>query len=143
MEQYDSHMAQRVWNRVWSENTPAREELGHLWMCEAQLFADYTKLLRRFPEIKPLLRDTRRHMACLRGIRYMTGGSVPAPIPAKPRTEKDEITLQRCCAQCLKTGAAYDAQSGDPEYGFCFARMAEETRQHCRILLEHIGNVDK
>ena len=140
MEKYDSQLAQRVWNRVLAEPETPRKEPGHLYMQEARILADYTKLLPRFPAMKPLLADTRRHMNCLRGIRYLKDGARPDPISIKPREETDDITLRRCYGQCVKAAAACRALADDPEYGICFASMAEDHCRHCRSLLELIGN---
>ena len=143
MEKYDPQMAQRVWNRVWTEPEPAAEADGHFMMAEVQALADYTSLLRRFPEIKPLAEDIRHHIACLRGIRFLKDGSRPKPVSGKPRQETEETTLRRCYAQSLKTAAEYAARSEDPEYGCVYAQLAESKRRHCRILLQVIGNADR
>lgn len=141
MEKYDSRMAHRVWNRVWAE--PETESCGHMMMGEAQALADYTKLQRQFPELKPLAEDIRHHIGCLRGIRFLKDGVRPAPIAAKAREEPADTALRRCYAQSLKAAGEYAALAEDPEYGCIYAQLADTKRLHCRILLEIIGRTDK
>ena len=143
MEKYDSRMAHRVWSRVWAEPEQPLQGPGHLMLCEAQAFADYTKLQKQFPEMKALSADIRHHIACLRGIRYLKDGQRPEPIAVKPREEAVDTTLRRCYAQSLKAAADYTSQAEDEEYGCIFAQLADAKRRHCRILLEILGRTDK
>ena len=143
MEKYSSQMAQRVWNRVWSETEPPKGEPGHLMMREAQALADYTKLQKTYPEIKALAEDIRQHIACLRGIRYWKEGHRPAPLAMKPHGDPAEAALRRCYVQSLKTAGEYADLSEDPEFGCIYSQLADTKRRHCRILLARIGNMDK
>jgi len=141
MEKYDSRMAHRVWDRVWAE--PETEHCGHLMMCEAQALADYTKLQRLFPEMKPLAQDIGQHIACLRGIKFLKDGLRPAPVSAKAREEPLDTTLRRCYAGSLKAAGEYAALSEDPEYGCVYSQLADAKHRHCRILLELLGRTEK
>ena len=141
MEKYDSRMAHRVWDRVWAE--PETESCGHLMMGEAQALADYTKLQRHFPELKPLAEDIRQHMACLRGIRFLKDGLRPAPVTAKAKEEPLAATLRRCYALSIKAAGEYTALAEDPEYGCVYSQLADAKHRHCRILLELLGRTEK
>lgn len=141
MEKYDSRMARRVWERVWAE--PEGEISGHLMMGEAQTLADYTKLQRRFPEMKPLAEDIRRHIACLRGIRFLKEGSRPDLVSAKAKEEPADTALRRCYAHSLKIAGEYAALAEDPEFGCIYSQLTATKRRHCRILLELLGREDK
>lgn len=143
MEKYDPRMAQRVWNRVWAEPEQQRQESGGFLLMEAQALADYTKQQRQFPEMKELAEDIRRHIACLRGIRYLKEGRRPEPIAVKARDELADTALRRCYVQSLKGAAVYAAQAEDPEYGCIYAQLADTKHRHCRILLEILGRLEK
>jgi len=43
----------------------------------------------------------------------------------------------------MHTLAAYEQRSADREYGPVFARLAQQEREHCRMVLELIGNLQK
>ena len=141
MEKYDSGMARRVWDRVWAE--PEAGDRGHMMMREAQALADYTKLQRQIPELKLLTRDTRRHLACLRGIKLLKDGHFPAPVAMKAKEEPLETALRRCYALSLKAAGEYETLSEDPEYGCVYAQLADTKRRHCRLLLELFGREDR
>ena len=43
----------------------------------------------------------------------------------------------------MRARAQYEGRSSDPEYGQVYARLAEQEKEHCRIILELIGNLKK
>ena len=143
MEKYDSQMAKRVWDRVYKEPEQPREAPGHLMMCEAQILADYTRLQRRFPEMKTLAEDTRKSIACLRGIRYLQEGRLPETLPLKQKEDPADIVLRRCYMLSAKTAAELSSRAEDPEYGCIYTQMADIKRRHCRILLELLGTPER
>lgn len=139
MEHYDSQKAQRVWGRVWAEAPDTLPHLQRILLSEMQAAADYRRLLRRFPEMRLILEQTRKSIACLRGILILTGGIPPTSIPPKQKEEPTDVMLRRCTGQCLKTAADLAACGNDPEYGCILARLAEQKQQQCTGLLELIG----
>ncbi len=139
MEHYDSQKARQVWQRVWGEQQEVARPLQQLLLAEMQTASDFGRLQRRFPEMKPLLAQSRKSIDCLRGILLLTAGTRPAPSALKAKEEPVDILLRRCIGQCLKAAADYAAHANDPEYGCIFAQLAEQKRQHCRRLLELIG----
>lgn len=149
MENYDAEMAQRVWQRVRGEQSlPAGPaNLQGLIAAEAEAAAAYTRLARQLPDkagrLHQMAEDSRRHGACLRGIRYLcTGDRVTAKLlPA--RQETTETALRRCYGQSLRSATEYHSRTDDQQYGHVFAAMADKKREHCRTLLEIIGSVHK
>ncbi len=139
MENYDSRMAQRVWNRVWEQPQASGEGLGSLLLEESQALADYTRLSGKYPELKPLAAECRRSIACLRGLITLTQGRPPAPMPVKPGQEALPALLRRCCHQSLKAVKICEGRASDPEFGCIFTQLAEIRRRHSRVLLELMG----
>lgn len=145
MDNYDAELAARVWQRVRAE-LPDREgpgDLRPLIAGEEQAGAAYRRLARQLPGRAGLLgrmaEDTRRHSAWLRGICRLTGGREPGTYPAKPRQETAASALRGCYGRSLKAAGDYASRAGDPEYGHAFAAMARKKQEHCRQLLELLG----
>lgn len=147
MEHYDAQMAQRVWQRVRGEAEAPKGNVPRFLLQEAEAAGAYSSLSRQLTErsgsLKQLLSDVRRHMACLRGIRYLTTGDRPAEQPLKPRQEAVDTVLRRCYFQNLKLAADYRSCGDDPEYGYVFSSMADTKKAHCAVLLEIIGSMGK
>ena len=142
MENYDSRMAQRVWERVRSE--PERENTcGHMMMAEVRALADYTRLQRLFPEMKALTQDVRQHIACLRGIRFLKEGQRCDPVTVKAADEAPDIALRRCYGLSLRLAGEYSALAEDPEFGCVYAQLSETKRRHCKALLSILGTPDR
>ena len=83
-------------------------------------------------------------MACLKGIYALQGTGKP-DIPAPPPVDKAPVSviLRRCYGREMRCLAQYEQRSGDPEYGQVFARLAAQERDHCRLVLELLGNLKK
>ena len=147
MEQYDSQLAQRVWQRVRGETAGSQGSAKAFLLAEAEAGAGYRQLSRLMPEKKQLWRqllgDTQRHMAYLRGMLYLTEGHRGTDIPIKPRQEQPDALLRLCCTQCLKLAEQYRAFADDPEYGWVYAAMADTKQAHFATILEVIGNMGK
>ncbi len=139
MEHYDSQMAQRVWDRVRQEPGEAKPGIGSMLMGEAQIAGTLGLLQHRYPQLRPVLDQTRRRIQCLQGIRFLAEGSSPAPAALKHSGEAAGSALRRCLSQMLKSALGYQSRSGDPEYGFCYADMAQEVYRGCRVILELLG----
>ena len=150
MEKYDRNLEKRVWERI-REETPREPDLRNLPALiadEAAAAALYRSLARR---VLPRHRDTMLHMAreeqahrdALMGMYYLTTGrraAVQVPVPGQSPLE---AALRRSYAGELKSIAAYEARSEDPEYGAAFARMAQEEGDHSRWILEILGDLGK
>lgn len=81
-------------------------------------------------------------MACLKGIYTLQGAGRP-DIPSPPPPDKAPVSmlLRRCYGREMRCLAQYEARSSDPEYGQVFARMAQQEREHCRLILELLGSL--
>jgi len=81
-------------------------------------------------------------MACLKGMYTLQGAGRPE-IPSPPPVDKAPIglLLRRCYGREMRCLAQYEARASDPEYGQVFARMAQQEREHCRLILELLGSL--
>ena len=151
METIDPAMAQRVWQRVKGEAVPppaASPDLQQLLEEELTDAATYLHLSRFFDNrhsriLQQMHRQEQSHAACLKGIYRMLTGNRPTPYVPKPVREKPALTLRRCYDRELRCIAQYEARSADPQYGQTFARLASQEKEHCRILLELLGKLEK
>lgn len=150
METVDPAKAARVWQRVKAENPTVRPEQGLLELI-AQEWTDaatYLQLSRRFQGkesamLRRMFEEEQAHTACLKGIYTLITGKRPT-VPATSPTQGDpEQILRRCYGREMQCLARYEQRSGDPEYGQVFARLADQEREHCRLVLELLGNLSK
>ena len=148
METVDPQKAARVWKRVHTD-TPAPEQ-GLLALI-AQEWADastYLQLSRRLSGkaatvLRALYEQEQTHLACLKGIYTLITGSHPKIATMPLPQEEIEQTLRRCYGREMQCLAQYEQRSSHPEYGKVFARLAQQEQEHCRLVLEIIGNLKK
>lgn len=148
METYDKAKAARVWQRVQGAAT-ANPTQGLPGMI-AEEWADaalYLALSRRVQGaaaalLKKMSQEEQAHMACLKGMYTLQGTGRPE-IPPPPPVEKLSVglLLRRCYGREMRCLAQYEARAADPDYGQVFARMAQQEREHCRQILELLGNL--
>lgn len=149
MEMIDPQKAARVWQRVQCGNEPDPESLVPLAATEAGDAAAYLQLSRRFQgkeaaALRQLYEQELSHAACLRGMYQMlTGNRLPLPAVQNPVGENTQAALRRCYGREMQSLAAYEARMNDPQYGQVFARLAQQERNHCHILLTLIGSLKK
>lgn len=132
-----------VWQRVRGEaQLPEPERIGAEWTDAAA----YLNLSRRMSGRESALlyrmfREEQTHAACLKGIYTLCAGKRPAyraeKLPQMPVAQM----LRWCYGREMQSLSAYEARVTHPEYGHVFARMALQEREHCRILLELLGNL--
>jgi len=148
METYDKAKAARVWQRVQQQAPPAPTQgLQGLIAEEWSDASVYLSLSRRVTGnhsaiLKKMSQEEQAHMACLKGIYTLQGSGRPE-IPAPPPLDKASVStlLRRCYGREMRCLAQYESRADDPEYGQIFARMAQQEREHCRLLLELLGSV--
>ena len=149
-EAYQNEMAQRVWQRVRGEeeNGIAAHTLQEMIAGEWSDAAAYLALSRKTTGkessiLRRLVEEEQSHMACLKGIYTLITGAKPnlprTPAPQEPM----EVTLRKCYSREMHALAAYEQRSADREYGPVFARLAQQEREHCRMVLELIGGLQK
>jgi len=148
METYDKAKAARVWQRVQQQSPPTPTQgLQGLIAEEWSDAAVYLSLSRRVSGnqsaiLKKMSQEEQAHMACLKGIYTLQGTGRPE-IPSPPPLDKASVNtlLRRCYGREMRCLAQYEARAADPEYGQVFARMAQQEREHCRLLLELLGSL--
>lgn len=148
METYDPEKAARVWQRVHA-SAPAIPDGSSLlaliageWTDAATyLYLSHGRQGKEAAALRRLFEEDQSHAACLKGIYTLTTGKRPIVRTPPPVQEPLEIALRRCYGREMRSLAEYEARSSDPEYGPVFARLAAQEREHCRIVLELIGNL--
>lgn len=148
METYDPQMAQRVWQRVYNQpqTQPDGEELLSLIAQEWTDATTYLHLSRRYQGkagtiLHRMFQDEQAHAACLKGIYTLMTGKHPTVRSVPPSQEPVPVILRRCYGREMHSLAQYEARAADPEYGQVFSRLAEQEREHCRRVLELLGNL--
>ncbi|MBR2937362.1 MAG: hypothetical protein IKB80_02565 [Oscillospiraceae bacterium] len=148
METYDKAKAARVWQRVQGE-TAANPTQGLTGMI-AEEWADaaiYLSLSRRVQgnaaaALRKMGQEEQAHMACLKGIYTLQGAGRPdVPPPPPVDNAPVQVILRRCYGREMRCLAQYESRADHPEYGQIFARMAQQEREHCRQILELLGNL--
>ena len=148
MNTIDQQKAARVWQRVQGTAQPSDRELLTMISAEWTNAATYLQLSRQFQgkgsaTLRKLYEQEQAHTACLKGIYTLITGTRPA-VKATPLAGVDpEALLRRCYGRAMQALADYEARMDDKEYGPVFARLADQEKDHCRILLELIGNLQK
>ena len=148
MESYDPQKAARVWQRVQAQAPVANPELELQEMIREEMLdaATYAQLFRQLQgvhreKLQKLYRDEKTHVACLKGIYTLTTGGHVSLKPLQVQPEPVQVALRRCYGREMKSLARYEARSKDPHYGQVFSRLAEQEREHCRLLLELLGSL--
>ena len=145
MEPFDQEKAQRVWQRVRQEPPAAPETELLAMIAEEQTHAaTYLQLSRRFQGkenavLRQMSQQEQAHAACLKGIYTLLTGAPPTLKRNVSSLEETPHALRRCYGCEMRCLAAYEKRAADPQYGPVFARLAQQEREHCHILLELIG----
>lgn len=122
------------------------EVLGELIAGEMSDAAAYRLLSRQLPGragavLRSIAREETNHAACLKGIYTLITGRRPDIQVPPPEPKRPEIALRQCYGREMRCLAAYEAQSGNPEYGPAFTRMARQEQCHCAAVLELLGEL--
>lgn len=148
MNVIDPQKAARVWQRVQETAQPKEQGLLAMIAREWTAAATYLRLSRRFQgkdsaTLRRMYEEEQAHTACLKGIYTLITGAHPTVQAAPPPEQDTETALRRCYGQKMQCLADYEARSEDKEYGPVFARLASQEREHCRLILELLGNLKK
>jgi len=148
MEKYDAQKAARVWQRVQAEQPrlAGASELQEMLEDEWLDGATYLLLAKQFQgsireKLQKMGKDEQTHAACLRGIYTLTTGGHPTQKTKQVPPEAPHVILRRCYGREMRSLARYEAKSSDPQYGQVFLRLAEQEREHCKIILELLGSI--
>lgn len=149
MEQFDTAMEDRVWQRVHAEQPSKPEQsLQSLAAAELAEAAAHLMLSRQLQgKEKAILRkiyeEDQSHAACLKGIHYFTFDTPLAVRPIPPAPESPVIALRKAYGRKLRALRQYESHFNDPEYGAVYQSLAQQEREHCRLILELIGDLKK
>jgi len=147
MENYDEEQELRVWQRIRGELPPENlEGLQALAAAEWAEASGYLMLSRQFQgKEKEMLRrmfeEDRAHASCLRGIDAITSGKNRVPRTTPPAPDSPRIALKKCYGREIRALREYELRTTDPEYGHVFASLAAQEQEHCRMILEILGNL--
>ena len=150
MKEIDAQKAVRVWQRVQNEaRSQGSGQLPALIMEQRELAAMYMQLTQQLAgkkeaaAVQRLSRETQAHMACLKGICLLVTGAVPENRVSGTQKMAADAALRRCYGKALRLLREYEARREDTEYGPVFDRLAQQTREHCCIILELLGKSGK
>lgn len=137
-----------VWQRVGAQPAPDAAGLEGLIATEWTAASTYLHLSRKlqghYAEVlRRLFQEEQAHANCLKGIYALITGETPKVASPVPQTDTPELTLRRCYGQEMRSLAAYEARSADPQYGAVYQKLAQQEREHCWIVLELIGQLQK
>ena len=148
MQAYDPEKAARIWDRV-RQPPQAGLDVQKLPALINEEWADaatYLLLARQFQGkhnlmLRQMAEQEQTHAACLKGIYTLVSGKRAPEFTPQPDSAPLETMLRRCYGREMRSLAAYEARSTDPEYGQVFSRLAAQERDHCRKLLELLGSI--
>ena len=147
MEKIDPAKAARVWQRVQEKPEQTRgQDLQELIFEEWNDAATYLQLSRKFQGkkaslLRKLYQDAQSHAACLKGIFTLITGNRPLVKNLPPLDGTPEQILRQCYGREMRGLARYESRTDDPEYGQVFSRLAQQEREHCRLILELLGDL--
>ncbi len=148
MNTIDPAKAARVWQRVRADAPEQADQaaLSELIAQERESAATYLLLSRRLQGkhsaiLRKLFEQEQAHAACLKGIYTLTTGKRPNVSVVQPAPGEPIKVLRRCYGRQMQCLARYEQRAGDPEYGHVFARMAQQEKEHCHVLLELLGSM--
>ena len=139
---------------IWQRVCPNREALPQdpsqglpgLIAGEATDAAAYLMLSRRLGGnqsalLRQMYQQSQSNMACLRGIYTLITGKQPSARGCDPETGTPTQMLRRCYGNKMKLLAQYESRQDDKEYGPVFMRLAQQSQNHLRFLLELLGSI--
>ena len=148
MDKKDMELEQRVWKRIRGEEQPKQVSVQTLMAAEQDEAAMYLMLSRQMQgREKALLRkifeEDRCHAAMLRGMNEMMTGKRIAARTVPPIPQTPETALRKSYARKLQAISEYESRCNDPEYGAAFGKMLREEKEHCALILEILGSMQR
>ena len=148
MEYYDSGKEQQIWQRVCGNGAVPSESIQGLaaaeineaavhWLLSQQLQGKERAALRRIFE------EDQAHAACLKGVHYFMEDQPLSIRPVLPGPEALLVALRKSYGRKLKALREYTVRENDPEYGHIFQKIAQEEQQHCKLILQIVGQMKK
>lgn len=132
-------------NREGAQSDPA-QGLPGLIAAETTDAAVYLQLCRRLggnqsAMLRQMYKQEQSHIACLRGLYTLITGKPPTARGCPPEEGTPAQMLRRCYGNKMKLLAQYESRREDKEYGRVFERLAQQTQNHLRFLLEILGSL--
>ena len=93
--------------------------------------------------LRRLYEEEQAHADCLKSLYTLTTRAHPTQRTVPDETEPAEAVLRVCYGRQMRRLAAYEARSKEPSYGAVFTRLAQQEREHCRIVLDLIKKTKK
>ena len=150
MEVFDSAKAAGVWQRVQGNSTQSRPEEGLLELIfreseDAEIYLQLSRSLQGKAArlLQKMYQEEQAHAACLRGIYTLTTGKRAGTASPKLNPDTPERILRKCYGREMRCLAQYEQRIHDPEYGQVFSKLADQEREHCRMILELLGGLLK
>lgn len=135
--------------KIYPQQELSAEGLQELIHAEREDAAVFLILSRRQEgtrneiSLRRLYEEEQAHADCLKGL-YSLATRTPPPLRAVPdETESTETILRICYGRQMRRLAAYEARSKESSYGAIFFRLAQQEREHCRLILELIKKLKK
>jgi rubrerythrin len=148
MEKLDAEKERQVWGRVRGDayTAPDLKRLPALIASEEEAADTYLQLSRKLQGkermiLQRMSQEEQAHAACLKGIYHLMTGERASTAYAPKQNTTVEVTLRRCYGKEMRCLAEYEARAQDKEYGAVFLRLAQQEQEHCRMLLEILGNL--
>ena len=122
-------------------------KLGEMMLSSGTAAENYRALARCFRGwqaecLTAMAREARAQQACLSGIRALVIGEESCRgIAGPPDTGSLAVRLKKAYVRAMRLLSACEAWAADPEYGPVFQRLAARQQEHCRKILEIIGNL--
>ena len=147
MNGINSQMAAKVWERVHAapqnQQDPV-QNLSGLIAGEWVAAATYLQLSRRLQGresrlLRQLHQEELSHGTCLRGLYTLITGERASVRTPPVVQEPVAVVLRKCYGEEMRALAEYEKWSAHGVYGPVFTRMAQQEREHLRILLEILG----
>jgi hypothetical protein len=149
LEQFDLNTEDRIWQRVHAEQPPKLEQslqsLAAAELSEAAAFLMLSRQLQGKEKTiaRKIYEEDQNHTACLKGIHYFTFDTPLAIRPVPPTPELPVIALRKAYGRKLRALRQYESRLDDPEYGAVYQALARQEQEHCRLILELVGDLKK
>ena len=148
MERIDPAKAAAVWQRVHTPTPPPADGEDLLRLIQEELTdgLTYLQLSKQIGGsqgniLRHMFQQDFSHTPCLKGIYRLITGNHPVVATPKIHPESVGATLRRCYGREMRCLVQYEARMSDPEYGKVFSRLALQEQEHCRQILEILGNL--
>lgn len=151
---YDPQLEKRVWQRVQQSappELPLKQDTQELPALMAALRVNADAYLRLSKHLtgsgsaiaQRLYEETQAQIGCLRGIHILMSGSCPDIPKPTPQPESVSVMLRRCYGSMSRCLSHWESRMAQQDFGHVFALLAEQSRRHCALTLQLMGQAEK